>query len=132
MYYKEQLINGIWHYKLSPNAEWKPFSIEQLNDKITNLKNESKSLTDKLSIEEQNHFIKTLFGLEMINVSTELDSDPHYVVYDEEGNEFYGSDYNCQFDFSTLAGIFSYTAHNAKNQGYSDCQYAMRKLLGLS
>lgn len=132
MYYKEQLINGIWHYKLSPNAEWKPFSIEQLNDKITSLKNESKSLTDKLSREEQNHFIKTLFGLEMINVSTEPDSDPHYVVYDEEGNEFYGSDYNCQFDFSTLAGIFSYTVHRAKNQGYSDCQYAMRKLLGLS
>ena len=38
---------------------------------------------------------------------------------------------NCQFDFSTLAGIFSYTAHRAKNQGYSDCQYAMRKVLGI-
>ncbi len=38
MYYKEQLINGIWHYKLTPNGEWKPFSTEQLNNKITELK----------------------------------------------------------------------------------------------
>ncbi len=90
------------------------------------------NLTTKLSIEEQNHFIKTLFGLEIVNVSTEQDSDPHFVVYDEEGHEFYGSNENCQFDFSTLAGIFSYTAHRAKNQGYSDSQHAMRKALGLS
>ena len=89
-------------------------------------------LTTKLSREEQNHFIKTLFGLEVVNVSVEQDSDPHYVVYDEEGDEFYASNENCQFDFSTLAGIFSYTAHRAKNQGYSDCQHAVRKALGLS
>ena len=43
MYYKEQLINEIWHYKLSPNAEWKPFSAEQLNCKITELKEYAKS-----------------------------------------------------------------------------------------
>ena len=90
------------------------------------------NLTTKLSIEEQNHFIKTLFGLENVNVSTEKDSDPHYVIYDEEGSEFYGSNENCQFDFSTLAGIFSYTAHRAKNQGYLDSQHAMRKAVGLS
>ena len=87
-------------------------------------------LTSKLSFSEQNHFIKTLFGFEIINVSSEPDLKPHFVVYDDEGNEFYGADSNCQFDFSTLAGIFSYTAHRAKNQGYSDAQYAMRKAIG--
>jgi len=88
-------------------------------------------LTTKLSIEEQNHFVQTLFGFELVNISKSTEP-PHFVLYDEEGYEFYGSDSNCQFDFSTLAGIFSYTAHRAKNQGYCDCQYAMRKVLGVS
>lgn len=88
-------------------------------------------LTTKLSIEEQNHFVQTLFGFELVNVNEGTDNEPAYVLYDEEGYEFYGSTENCQFDFSTLAGIFSYTAHRAKNQGYSDCQYAMRKVLGI-
>ena len=87
-------------------------------------------LTTKLSIEEQNHFLQTLFGFELVNVS-ESTEPPHFVLYDEEGHEFYGTNENCRFDFSTLAGIFSYTAHRAKNQGYSDCQYAMRKVLGV-
>ena len=43
MYYKEELINGIWCYKLLPNAEWKPFSIKQLNEKISELKEQIKS-----------------------------------------------------------------------------------------
>mgnify|MGYP001356955468 CR=1 FL=1 len=89
------------------------------------------NLTTKLSIEEQNDFVQTLFGFELVNVSPTTE-EPHFVLYDEDGNEFYGSNENCQFDFSTLAGIISYTAHRAKNQGYSDCQYAMRKLIGIS
>ena len=39
MYYKEQLINGVWHYKLSPTSEWIPLSVEQLNEKVSSLKN---------------------------------------------------------------------------------------------
>ena len=89
-------------------------------------------LTTKLSIEEQNHFVRTLFGFFFVNVNEGTDNEPSYVLHDEEGEEFYGSDSNCQFDFSTLEGIFSYTAHRAKNQGYSDCQYALRKVLGIS
>lgn len=88
-------------------------------------------ITRKLTREEQNSILNDLFGFSLVNVD-EKEGGEHWVLYDEEGDEFYGSNENCQFDFSTLAGIFSYTAHRAKNQGYSDCQYAMRKVLGVS
>jgi hypothetical protein len=88
-------------------------------------------ITKKLTREEQNNILNDLFGFSLVNVD-ENKGQEHWVLYDEEGEEFYGSNENCQFDFSTLAGIFSYTAHRAKNQGYSDCQYAMRKVLGVS
>ena len=84
------------------------------------------SITDKLTRDEQHHLLSILFGFEFINTN-----DDHWVLYDEEGDEFYGCNENCQFDFSTLAGIFSYIAHRAKNQGYTDCQYAIRKVLGV-
>ena len=70
-------------------------------------------LTDKLTREQQNDILYTLFGFSLVNVD-EDEGKEHWVLYDEEGNEFYGSNENCQFDFSTLAGIFSYTAHRAK------------------
>ena len=43
MYYKEELINEIWHYKLSPNSEWIPMSVEQLNASLTRAKEYAKS-----------------------------------------------------------------------------------------
>lgn len=85
-------------------------------------------LTKKLTNEEKKELLQTLFGFDLINVD-EREGFEHWVIYDEDGNEFYGSNENCQFDFSTLAGFFSYTAHRAKKQGYSDCQFAMRKVL---
>jgi hypothetical protein len=88
-------------------------------------------ITKKLTREEQNSILNDLFGFVFVNES-ETEGEEHWVLYDEEGYEFYGSNENCLFDFSTLAGIFSYTAHRAKDQGYSDCQYAMRKVLGVS
>lgn len=79
-------------------------------------------LAKKLTRGEQSELLETLFGFS-------FDDD---VLIDDYGAEFYETTSNCQFDFSTLAGIFSYTAHRAKKQGYSDCQYAMRKVLGVS
>lgn len=87
-------------------------------------------IQNKLTNEQQKEILHDLFGFDLINESV-VDGDEHYVLYDEEGFEFYGRDENCQFNFSTLAGIFAYTAHRAKNQGYQDCQFAMRKLLGI-
>lgn len=87
-------------------------------------------LTTELTIEEQNYFLNNLFGFELINVS-EGNEKPHYVLYDDDGCEFYGTQDNCQFNFSTLMGMFSYMAYKFKNQGYSDCQYDLRKVLGI-
>lgn len=88
-------------------------------------------ITKKLTREEQNSILNDLFGFSFVNEG-ETDGIEHWVLYDEEGYEFYGNNENFQFNFSTLADIFAYTAHRAKNQGYSDCQYAMRKVLGIS
>lgn len=87
-------------------------------------------LTEKLTVEQKKELLRTLFGFDLINVDEE-EGGEHWVVYDEEGYEFYGIDANCQFDFSTLAGFFSYTAHRAKNQGYSDAQWNIKKALGI-
>jgi hypothetical protein len=82
-------------------------------------------LTKKLTQEEQQDLVHTLFGFNF------KDDDGHIVLYDEEGYEFYGKNENSRFDFSTLAGVFSYTAYRAKNQGFKDAQYNIRKALGL-
>lgn len=87
-------------------------------------------ITEQLTVKQKKELLQTLFGFDLINVN-EDEGGEHWVVYDEENEEFYGSSENCQFDFSTLAGFFSYTAHRAKNQGYQDCQFAMRKALGI-
>lgn len=87
-------------------------------------------ITKELTIEEQRSILSTLFGFSIIDESLEGE-EPHYVVYDDDGNEFYGDNQNSKWDFSTLLGIFSYTANRAKKQGYEDCQYAFRKLLNL-
>lgn len=87
-------------------------------------------ITKKLTREEQTSILNDLFGFSLVNVD-EKEGQEHWVLYDEEGNEFYGSNENCQFDFSTLTGIFSYTAHRAKNQGYLDCQSDIKKAIGI-
>ena len=69
-----------------------------------------------------------MFGFDLINEQPDTE-DGHWVVYDEENEEFYGSDENLQFNFSTLEGFFKYAEHRAKNKGFRDCQFAMRKVL---
>lgn len=86
-------------------------------------------LTKKLTQEEQQDILNTLFGFNFDTV--EFAGELHEVLYDEEGDEFYASHSDCQFDFSTLEGIFSYTVYRAKNQGFEDAQYKIRKALGL-
>jgi hypothetical protein len=39
-------------------------------------------LTKKLTTEEQNEILSTLFGFEFVNVSDE-NKKPHYVLYDD-------------------------------------------------
>lgn len=83
-------------------------------------------ITNKLTKEEQKEILYDLFGFLF-----EKNEADHWVLYDDEGDEFYATQSNCQFDFSTLAGIFSYNAHIAKQRGYLTCQNEMRKSLGI-
>jgi len=41
MYYSEKLIDGIWHFKNSPKAQYKPMTILMLNIKIDQLINKN-------------------------------------------------------------------------------------------
>jgi hypothetical protein len=40
MYLEEKIINGILHYRTSPNEEFKPYTLENLTGKIEMLKEE--------------------------------------------------------------------------------------------
>jgi hypothetical protein len=44
MYYAEKLINGIWHYKTSPNMKWKEMGAVRLANKIAALERRIKQL----------------------------------------------------------------------------------------
>lgn len=88
---------------------------------------ESNILTRKLTVEEQREILVTLFSFSI----KDNEGNNHFVVFDDEGNEFYGSEFNCQFDFSTLAGIFSYAAHISKERGALNKQWEIKKALGI-
>lgn len=87
------------------------------------------TLRTKLSTKEQHSILNALFGFYFINVDE--DGGEWWVLHDEYGNEFYGENSNDKFDFTTLEGIFAYATNRAKEQGFEDAQYTMRKALGL-
>ena len=47
MFYEEKLINGIWQFRHSPNAEFEPMGLSRLNDKCNEL---SEKLAKKQSV----------------------------------------------------------------------------------
>jgi len=85
---------------------------------------------DKLPIEQQQEIVNSLFGFNFVDID-ENPEKPHYVLFDEEGFEFYAYKKNLNFDFSNLEGIFAYAVNRAKEQGYSDFRNQMRKLLDI-
>lgn len=87
-------------------------------------------LNDELATEQKKELLKELFGFELVNVNAE-EGGEHWVIYDNEGDEFYGNKANLQFNFDTLSDFFRYTAHKAESHGYWSCQAAMRKVLGI-
>jgi len=88
-------------------------------------------LEKKLTIQEQGDILEPLFGFYFLDSRTEINEESHYILYNEEGEEFYGYDINDKWDFSTLEGIFAYAVNRAKEQGYSDAQYNIQKALGI-
>lgn len=42
MYYAEKIIDGVLHFKTTPNGKWKEFSKQSLTDRITILEGKLK------------------------------------------------------------------------------------------
>ena len=89
-------------------------------------------LLRKLTIKEQSELLDHLFDFSFVNVNEGTAHEPCLVLFDSYENEFYETRSNCQFDFSTLSGIFSYLAHISKIKGAIDKQLEIKKALGLS
>lgn len=90
---------------------------------------ETNLLKRKLTDEERKELLYELFGFELIDCG---DKDkPHFVIYDSEGDEFYGSDENCKFNFDTLYDFFDYTSHLSEEKGVRKAQWNIQKALGL-
>lgn len=61
-------------------------------------------LTEQLTTKQKKELLQELFGIDLINVD-ESENGEHWVVYDEEGEEFYGSNENCQFAMRKVLGV---------------------------
>jgi hypothetical protein len=47
MYYEEELINGIWHYKTTPNGEWVEMTKEQISERLNKERKRLKELENR-------------------------------------------------------------------------------------
>jgi len=69
----------------------------------------------KLSFKDQSDILGIMFGFECLR--TDPTDDKHIIIYDEEGDEFYGFDANLKYDLTTIRGIIFYaeniSAYNA-------------------
>ena len=92
--------------------------------------NNKKMIKQELAFEQQEEILREMFGFNVVDESLE-GQEPHYVVYDEEGNEFYGRNENCKYDLSTISGIIRYAEHRGEKTGYWRCQNDIRKVLGV-
>ncbi len=50
MYYKEEIINGIWHWKSSTDGEWQQFTAFMIKKKIQDHKKQIGELRIQLEI----------------------------------------------------------------------------------
>lgn len=85
-------------------------------------------LNKKLTLEEQTEILYELFGFVVGDGDTA--SNCKGVIYDEEGDEFYGSDSNDKFDLTCFSGIIKYSKHLAFEDGKAELRHSFRKLLG--
>jgi hypothetical protein len=84
----------------------------------------------KLTLSQQKEILYESFGFIVIDESPD-EQDQNYVIYDENGHEFYGVDDNCKYDLSTIAGIIKYAESRGEKTGYQHCQKDFRKVLGI-
>jgi hypothetical protein len=48
MYYKESIIHGNLHYRITPDGPWLPYTTEELTALITSLRNDIKDHCKKM------------------------------------------------------------------------------------
>lgn len=53
------------------------------------------------------------------------------VIYDEDGDEFFGIDSNCEYSLLTLDSIIRFMVDRAKQRGRVEKSLEIRKALGL-
>ena len=77
MYYEEQVINGILHWRSSPDGEWKPCRPEEITTRLLEAKSKSDALTAQLETceHERNHAAKGHRGLEAQLAAVEGERD---------------------------------------------------------
>ena len=80
-------------------------------------------LDRKLTIEEKRQILSKLFY---------MDVSDEGVIYDDEGDEFFGFAFNHQHELDTLAGIFEYARIRAETDGEYRARYEVRKALGIT
>jgi|DEB0MinimDraft_6_1074348.scaffolds.fasta_scaffold85972_4 hypothetical protein len=80
----------------------------------------------KLTEKEKAVLFYELFNMQYINQLEDEDDEEFYLLFDEEGEEYEGN-----FDFETLRDFFEFAIKQAKQEGKSELQYNMKKLLSL-
>ena len=76
----------------------------------------------KLSQSDKKLLIDTLFDFGM---------DENGVIYDDEGDEFYGNSENNKYDFSNLKEIIDYVKDESFKKGIRHNQREIKKALNL-
>ena len=79
----------------------------------------------KLTEKEKAELFYELFNMQYIKLEDE-DDEEFYILLDEDGEEYEGN-----FYFETLRDFFEFAIKEAKQEGKSELQYNMKKLLSL-
>lgn len=85
-------------------------------------------LNKDLPINDLKVILEHLFNFTVRNVNPQND-EPHYVIFDDEGDEFYGGEIDSDFNLYCLDGIFKYLAHVNKMKGQSEIRLKFKALL---
>ncbi len=67
----------------------------------------------------------------LLDALFDFDMDKNGVIYDEEGDEFYGNSENDKYDFSNLKGIIDYVKDESFKEGVRHNQREIKKALNL-
>ena len=91
-------------------------------------------LNEKLPFGHLKNILSEMFGFTVVDESIANDTNSineHYVIYDENGDEFYGNNDNIVYDLSTIGGIIRYAEDRGEKTGYKRCQQDIRKVLDI-